>query len=519
MLSPQNVANTILKKIFFLIFFLILIFWSFGRSFWDDENKEILEPEINYKQNIFINDEFVIDLTKLTTSLKETSEKDIFVEWKIEWAGIQEWNILKRNFKEAWFKNIVLEVFTRNEEWEKQNRNIVFKKNIKIFVYKKTLAVIFDKQAESQKKDFTQKANEYYTYVYEIWNTYEKDINNATFLDKIEKYKQINKNKLDYFVIRWWKDFLFSTIWKLSKEIESANYKSKLNIVLVTPFNLDILKNYFKNFLSNKPWIKKMILIWENSEFQIIKENSSLNSLEKSLVKNKYDYIDINTSSEISNYLFISKFINNLSNKGFLASEIYILLLIPFLFTWISFMKHLIWISPIWVVIPILISILFFKLWILNTLYLLSFVVFVNIILGLLISKYTLLYTPKIGFIMIINIILLFIFINISQNYNLINYSINDILYIILFIIIWEKFLTLLLSKEFLEYKYNILNTIIFALLSFLIFNLDFVKTFIVSYPEIILFLAPINFYLGRFTWLRFTEYLRFREIIKNVKE
>jgi hypothetical protein len=78
--------------------------------------------------------------------------------------------------------------------------------------------------------------------------------------------------------------------------------------------------------------------------------------------------------------------------------------------------------------------------------------------------------------------------------YNLINIDISDTLFIILFIVISERFITIVLSKEFSEYKYNLLNTILFAILSYIILSISFIQTVILAYPEIILFLIPINF-------------------------
>jgi len=44
-------------------------------------------------------------------------------------------------------------------------------------------------------------------------------------------------------------------------------------------------------------------------------------------------------------------------------------------------------------------------------------------------------------------------------------------------------------------------------------------QVFILAYPELIIICAPLSFLIGRFTGLRVTEYLRFKEIIKNIEE
>jgi hypothetical protein len=73
----------------------------------------------------------------------------------------------------------------------------------------------------------------------------------------------------------------------------------------------------------------------------------NINLLEKSLNNREYEYLKINSKEKISNLLFISKFINTLSNNGFRTSNIYLIIIIPFLFTLISIFKHFIGLSPI----------------------------------------------------------------------------------------------------------------------------------------------------------------------------
>jgi hypothetical protein len=75
---------------------------------------------------------------------------------------------------------------------------------------------------------------------------------------------------------------------------------------------------------------------------QIWSNPSNINFLEKSLKNKQYEYVNVNIKSKISEVLFISKFINKLSNEGLSNKYIYLIILIPFLFTGISLLKHLI---------------------------------------------------------------------------------------------------------------------------------------------------------------------------------
>jgi len=134
---------------------------------------------------------------------------------------------------------------------------------------------------------------------------------------------------------------------KITKERKAQKSEQTFNLLLVSPFNTDVLKSYLRNFLSNKLWIKSILLLPESSTSQIRYNPSDIKALEKGLSSKQYEYLKINTKSQITSVLFISQFINTLSNEGFGANGIWLILMIPFLFTGISIMKHLIGLSPI----------------------------------------------------------------------------------------------------------------------------------------------------------------------------
>jgi hypothetical protein len=101
----------------------------------------------------------------------------------------------------------------------------------------------------------------------------------------------------------------------------------------------------------------------------------------------------------------------------------------------------------------------------------------------------------------------------------LVEIDINDIMFMIFFILIAEKLINVIIWKEFWEYKISLLNTLLFSLFSYLLFSLNIVKTFILAYPETIILLIPVLFFIWQFSWLRVTEYFRFREVIKSIEE
>ncbi len=460
----------------------------------------------DFKENISLNEILNINLSKLEDELIKKHNSKILFEWNIPWENTKNWSIFEKNFENFWEKEINLSIYKLS--WA--NKELISNSKINVFVFNTKVSIVFEKDLWDKINNFVSKSKESWVFV------------NKVILEKpeIEKFdfkenliKQLNDE--NYLIIWWSKDFIFDILSKINTE----NIAKKINIVWISSFNINILQKYLHNFTSNKNWINKAILLDESSKYEILKQPESIINLKDEINKNNYEYLDLASKSKINDVLFISKFINNLSNSWFSTENIYLVLIIPFLLLWISVFKHLIGLTPTWVLIPVIITLLFIKLSIFPTFLLILIFFITNVLLSKLITKYSLHYTPKITMLTIINIIIFMITINIFLIYDLINIDINDIMFIIFFILIAEKLINVIISKEFNEYKSTLINTLLFSTFAYLIFSFTFVKTFILAYPEIIILLIPFAFIIWRFTWLRVTEYFRFKEVIKNIEE
>lgn len=512
-----------MKKI---IIFILLLFVNISFIYANNNETEIKKIYINnndiniqsdnkIKKNIKLWEELVIDLESLKKELEKKYNSRIDFEWSLEWNTIKKGSLYKKKFEQYWNKDLSLNIYSTDKNWKK----LIINKIIHLFIYKNISYLILDNEYLDKEKLslYIEKANNEWVFINNLIISNEKKLIQKNILSKIKK-DNIQKTH-NYITVLWNKNFIFSVISQLNKEIKNTNSNIKLNLVLVSPFNTEVLKNYINNFISNKNWINKILLLPESSKSQIWLYPSNIDKLENDLKKKEYEYVNINKNSKISKFYFISKFINSLSNNWISNNYIYLIILIPFLFTWISVFKHLIWLSPIWIIIPIWLTLLLFQIWLIPTSIILISIILINLLLWKITNKYTLLYTPKISFIIIINLVFIMLILDVLFKYHLININITDTLFIILFIIISERFISIVLWKEFSEYKFNLLNTVIFALITYWFFSISYIQTIILAYPEIILILIPINFIIWKFTWLRITEYFRFKEVIKSIEE
>lgn len=476
--------------------------------------------EVDYEKNIPITETLQITTSELKNEILNNGYKNPVFEWELSWVGKKKWEVFERTFEKSGEKIISLRVFVDNPEKTEEKAEIFFQE-MQVLVYEKSIWIIFDKAIlEQDIEEFIDIGKKSWVLISPIFSS---DVEWLEAIHLDEKIKNFDTYarwiRSDYIVVWWEKDFLFSVLSKVNDELESVLKEKKINIVLISNFNIDILKSFLKNVFLNNKIFNKVILIPEEARFQTINAPEKINLFEESLNKSKHNFVDLTNENKVSEFLFISKFINRLSEKWFDSKWIYILLIIPFVLTAIWFFKHFIWLSPIWVIIPTIVTVLLFKLWFLLGTWILLAITGLNLILWMLFWKYNLQYTPKINIITITNIFFLIIVFNILFYYNLLSLNTSDSLFLILFIVIIERFISIVISKEFREYRGSIFNTYLIWIVCFWFFQIAYVNIFLLAYPEILLLLIPINLLIWKFTGLRVTEYFRFREIIKTVEE
>lgn len=88
-----------------------------------------------------------------------------------------------------------------------------------------------------------------------------------------------------------------------------------------------------------------------------------------------------------------------------------------------------------------------------------------------------------------------------------------------MFFVVSERLLSIITTKELREYKKSITGTLLVSLACWGLYHFEALRTFLLAYPELLLLLPLLNFYIGQFTGLRITEYLRFRDILSSEEE
>jgi len=89
---------------------------------------------------------------------------------------------------------------------------------------------------------------------------------------------------------------------------------------------------------------------------------------------------------------------------------------------------------------------------------------------------------------------------------------------ILVMVLLTEKFISVQIERGHKSAIVLVIETLFLSIICYWLVSWQFMRTFILGYPEFILGTIILNVLIGKWTGLRLTEYYRFRKVIKNVE-
>lgn len=197
-----------------------------------------------------------------------------------------------------------------------------------------------------------------------------------------------------------------------------------------------------------------------------------------------------------------------------------IILLVPVVATVITFFHQVIGIRSFGIYTPLVVTFAF-----LTTGPLLGFSIFLIVILAgtltrIAIQKLQLLYLPRMAIVIsTVAIVTLLILSGVDQLGLANRLTIVSALPIIMIISLLEQFTSTQISKSTRKAILGSTGTLIIAFTAFFIASWPWLQNLLLRQPAWLLLTLVINVFLGNWSGLRLTEYLRFREVIKHAED
>lgn len=220
----------------------------------------------------------------------------------------------------------------------------------------------------------------------------------------------------------------------------------------------------------------------------------------------------------------MSTIVEFMLNKGVDESVIILLLTIPIIATIVSITRHFIGMKSFGIFTPILLSLAYATISDdLKTSLIYGLAITAGVVLTSYISQYVIdvnkskifrmHYLPKLGIMMTIVSIFFFLMILLATSLDK-SFAHNiDPFPLILIIALGESFITKSFKKGFQAGIGITVETVLLAIMGFLLIELKPLQDFLLQHPEIVLLTIPINFLVGKYAGLRLRELIRFSDI------
>jgi len=204
-------------------------------------------------------------------------------------------------------------------------------------------------------------------------------------------------------------------------------------------------------------------------------------------------------------------------NQGVPFETVILILMLPIIATFIAFLRQVVGIKAFGIYTPLIITFAFLAT---NGLKYGIFIFLVVVLTGMLmrfaLKPFRLLYLPRVAIMLSVVALIILGTLFLGGNMRRTGLASVSIFPILIMITLVEKFVAVQIEKGDKTAVILTIETLLISLVGFYIASWEILIRALAVYPWIVLTTFPINFFLGRWTGLRLSEYLRFNEILKK---
>lgn len=267
----------------------------------------------------------------------------------------------------------------------------------------------------------------------------------------------------------------------------------------------------------------KYILLTTSSALETILTEPSPENIIDKLKSEEFEYEIIGSHSQrvvgtITPLNALSYGINYLINQGVSPDSLFLLLILPIVATIIAFGRQVVGIRAFGIYVPSIIALTFVITELKYGLIIFIVLLVTATLTRLAARRLRLLYMPRMAIVLSVVAFAIFLMLIASSYLNQPGFLSISIFPILVMIILTEKFVEAQIEQGQKTAIILTIETLVLAIVSYMIVSWDSFETFLMAYPEAILLTLLLNVALGRFTGLRLSEYIRFRTLFKKQK-
>lgn len=215
----------------------------------------------------------------------------------------------------------------------------------------------------------------------------------------------------------------------------------------------------------------------------------------------------------------ISPIINYFINQGVPLDTVVLLLMLPIIVTLIAFFRQVIGIKAFGIYTPAIVTFAFLAIPQLRYgVALFASVILVGMLMRFVLKGLRILYLPRVAITLSVIAFAILIMLGFGGSLQRTGLASVSIFPILIMITIVEKFVAAQIEKGNKVALILAVETLVISLVGYYLASWQFLISILVAFPWIILLTIPVNILLGKWGGLRISEYIRFREVLKNIK-
>lgn len=212
---------------------------------------------------------------------------------------------------------------------------------------------------------------------------------------------------------------------------------------------------------------------------------------------------------------FMSYGLNFLVNRGVPINNLVLILMIPVIATLLAFARQVIGLKAFGLITPAMTTLAFLVMGLYSGLIVFVVVVLSGTLTRLLLSRLRLLYLPRMALVLTSVSLAILILLGLSAATGQTATLAFSVFPILILTVLAEDFIAVQFTRGLKTALRLTFWTLVLVVACYYIVSWQLLRTFLLSYPEVVLLAIPINILLGRFTGLRILEYIRFRELLR----
>jgi len=205
-------------------------------------------------------------------------------------------------------------------------------------------------------------------------------------------------------------------------------------------------------------------------------------------------------------------------NEGVPLETIILLLMLPIIATFIAFLRQVVGVKAFGIYTPLIITFAFLAT---NGLRygiaIFLAIIFIGMFTRFALKPFRLLYLPRVAVMLTIVALFILILLVFGGSVHRTGLASVSIFPILIMITLVEKFISVQIEKGYETAVILDLETLIISIAGFYIASWKLLIEILIAHPWLILLTLPINIFLGKWTGLRISEYIRFKDIIKKL--